>query len=98
MKKPILIDDLINQKNSIRQYQIQIKNLNLCGWRIAKPLTLSIGFFTRIYHAFRVLIGKAHAFTYFDDLSQKDRVKHIETEIKKHVELTKKMKYGKIGD
>ncbi len=96
-KQLVLIDDLIHQKNNQKQFQIKARYINLCGWRIAKPF-ISNSLFTRIFNAFRVLAGKAYVYSYFEDLSEKQKIKHVENELKRQIETSKTLKHGKISN
>lgn len=62
-KKPIRIDSLIH--NSLRNVVVNDENTE---WYVAKPSTCDCYLIDRLYHAYLVLVGKAIATQYKEDI------------------------------
>ena len=62
-KKPIQIDSLIH--NSLRNVVVNDENTE---WYVAKPSNRDCSLIDRIYHAYLVLVGKAIATQYKEDI------------------------------
>ena len=82
MKKPILIDEFTKYVNNTGEFKLLLHNTKYTFWKIIKPI-VDIGFITRLYHAYLVLLGKAHAFQFFQDLSLEEQKQWVSDDIKK---------------
>jgi len=82
MKKPILIDEFRYYVKNIGEFKLLIHNTQYKFWKIIKPI-VDIGFITRAYHAYLVLLGKAYAFQFFQDLSLEEQKQWVRDDIKK---------------
>jgi len=81
MKKPLLIDDFTNYVNNTEEFKLLLYGTSYKFWKITKPI-INIDLITRIYHAYLVLIGKAHAFQFFQDISYKEQKQWVVDDIK----------------
>jgi hypothetical protein len=79
---PQLIDNVFSDTKA--EFKVSLHNTNYTFWKIAKPIT-NITFISKLYHAYLVMIGKAHAFQFFQDLSLKEQKKWVSDDIKKRV-------------
>lgn len=62
LKQPILVDEFLHHHNTLEN------TVNLTkGWHVAKPYE-DIGIFSRFYHAYLILVNKANAVQYAEDL------------------------------
>ena len=84
MKKPLLIDDFTKYVNNTREFKLLLHNTKYTFCKIIKPI-VDIGFMSRLYHAYLVLLGKAHAFQFFQDLSLEEQKQWVSDDIKKQV-------------
>ncbi|MFW6246723.1 MAG: hypothetical protein ACOC22_00910 [bacterium] len=84
MKKPILIDEFTNYVNNTTEFKLTLHGTDYKFWKIIKPL-IDISFITRIYHSYLVLLGKAHAFQFFQDLSYNQQKQWVADDVKRQV-------------
>ena len=84
MKKPYLIDDLEEFSNNTANFKVNLNGIVYSFWQIAKPM-INNGFFTRLYHAWLVLTGKAQAFQFFEDLNKKQQSNWFDLEKKRRI-------------
>lgn len=84
-----LIDDLTSEsENSVRQQSsVIIDGVKHNGYVIAKPLNYDkkhLSLKSRFQMAKLVLSGKALAYQYFTDLSEKEKIDYVNSKIKNH--------------
>lgn len=86
MKKPILIDEFTyHYSNNTREFKLNLHETKFKFSKIIKPIILNVSFINRLYHAYLIIIGKAHAFQYFQDLSPKQQKKYVMDDLHKQI-------------
>jgi hypothetical protein len=82
--KSILIDELIKDQSASESVSLVINGKHLAGWQIAKPLNYTKQYTTlreRFVMAKKVLFGQAIAVQFFSDLTEKEKIEYVKSNL-----------------
>ncbi len=78
--KPILIDELVKNQNTSAEFTVDVNDLPMKVWQIAKPLNYDPEYLSkkdRKEMAAAVINGKAIAVCFFEDLSDEYQSEYV---------------------
>ena len=81
--KPELIDNVLTDTKT--EFKVRVWDRFYSRWQYAKPLNYTYNLFTKLKHAYYVLIGKATAFRFFEDFTEEEKTEFVKAKIKERV-------------